>query len=65
MASSRQKNPVFGLPARIGKADKRAANSLERHKVRFILFANPEVEVLPIRKEPSDPWDMAKEGKVC
>ena len=64
MARSRRKTPILGMTTSPSeKKDKRAANRLVRRKVRTVLLANPEVEVLPGLKELSDPWHMDKDGK--
>jgi hypothetical protein len=64
MARSRGKTPQIGICGTSDKEDKRAARRLERPKVRLVLSARQDVEVLPALKELSDPWRMAKDGKI-
>jgi len=65
MARSRRKTPVLNFYSESSqKADKRALSRLERRTIRTVLLANPEVEVLPVREELYDPWDMVKERKA-
>jgi hypothetical protein len=65
MARSRRKTPVLDFYSESSqRADKRALSRLERRTIWTVLSANPEVEVLPVREELSDSWDMVKERKV-
>ena len=65
MTRSRKKTPIAGLTsADSEKADKLDAHRRERRKVREVLHVNAEPDVLPHTREVSDPWTMAKDGKV-
>ena len=65
MARSRKKTPIAGLTsARSEKADKQAAHRRERRKVRTVLTVESAPELLPDRREVSDVWVYAKDGKV-
>lgn len=69
MSRSRKKSPVHGVTiAESEKKDKKAWHSKLRHTVKQILskvgFDNMEDVQLPLEKEVSDPWNMAKDGKV-
>jgi hypothetical protein len=44
--------------------DKVEAHRRERRLVSETLVANPEAAVIPHEREASDPWNMAKDGKV-
>jgi hypothetical protein len=45
------------------KQDKRLANRRIRRRVKVVLEAGPEDDMLPTLRELSDPWTMAKDGK--
>jgi hypothetical protein len=61
---SRKRTPIGGIvSARSEKDDKRAYHRRERRRVREVLATTPEPDSLPHRKELSDPWIMAKDGK--
>ena len=65
MARSRKKNPVTSVAvAASEKADKQAAHRRERRKVKQRLHTEADSEVVPHTREVSDPWAMAKDGKV-
>jgi hypothetical protein len=65
MTRSRKKTPITGITsAESEKADKTVAHRKERRKVRTVLQVDPESDVLPHTREVSDPWSMAKDGKV-
>ncbi|MEO6528743.1 MAG: hypothetical protein ABIP93_19150 [Gemmatimonadaceae bacterium] len=65
MTRSRKKTPIRGVTSAASeKADKAVAHRKERKRVRTVLHVDPEPEVLPHTRELSDPWDMAKDGKV-
>ena len=64
MTRSRKRTPIGGIvSARSEKDDKREYHRRERRRVREVLATTPEPESLPHRKEVSDPWTMAKDGK--
>ena len=64
MAHSRKKTPIVGIAsADSEKADKQSAHRRERRKVRERLHTEPDRDLLPHRRELSDPWSMAKDGK--
>lgn len=65
MTHSRKKTPVVGVTsAESEKTDKLLAHRRERRKVREVLHVESEPEVLPHTRELSDPWAMAKDGKI-
>jgi len=65
MARSRKRTPKSGITsARSEKDEKRANHRRERRQVRQVLSTEPESDVLPHTKEVSNPWSMAKDGKV-
>jgi hypothetical protein len=63
VARSRKKAPITGITsAKSEKTDKQLAHRKERRKVRQVVESEPEV--LPHTREVSNPWAMAKDGKV-
>lgn len=65
MARSRKKTPRRGITtASSEKQDKRLYNRCFRRVSKQALKINPEREVLPQLREYSNPWSMAKDGKV-
>jgi hypothetical protein len=65
MARSQRRTPICGITtARSEKLDKVEAHRRERRLVSETLVANPEAAVIPHERETSDPWTMAKDGKV-
>jgi len=46
------------------KKDKRFANRRLRRAVRVALDRDPLADALPHRRELTDPWNMAKDGKI-
>ena len=65
MSRSRRKHPFGGWAgASSEKRDKQRYNRRFRRVVKQTIQGNPNVEVLPLLREHSDPWDMAKDGKV-
>ena len=65
MARSRKKTPIAGVTnAPSEKADKQTAHRRERRKVRAKLGVEIAPEVLPDRREVSDVWTFAKDGKA-
>jgi hypothetical protein len=64
MSGSRKKTPISGITtAASEKQDKRIANRRVRRAVKQVLHALEDPEVLPHRRELTDPWTMAKDGK--
>jgi hypothetical protein len=64
MTRSRRKNPARGnTSAPSDKADKVRAHRRERRVVRERLHPVEEDVRLPHRREISDPWTYAKDGK--
>ncbi len=64
MSRSRRRTPVCGITtARSEKADKVAAHRRERRRVHVALGVEPAREVLPHRRELSNVWSYAKDGK--
>jgi hypothetical protein len=64
MTRSRKKTPMFGISTSVSeKADKVAAHKRERRKVRTRLRVEPDAAVLPHRREVSNVWAYAKDGK--
>jgi hypothetical protein len=64
MSRSARKVPKCGITAaRSEKGDKVAAHRRERRAVRSRLQAAPSPEILPTRRELSNVWDFAKDGK--
>lgn len=62
MARSYRRTPIFGnTTAESESKDKQIANRRWRSAVRRALADG--VETLPHRREHSDPWVMAKDGK--
>ncbi|HKC66285.1 MAG TPA: hypothetical protein VKB86_21760 [Pyrinomonadaceae bacterium] len=66
MGHSRGHFPACGITtARSEKEDKRIHNRRFRHRIKRALKTfDPEAEVLPVLREVSNVWDMAKDGKV-
>jgi len=64
MSASRKKTPISGITtAASEKQDKGLANRRVRRAVKQALHAVEDPEVLPHRRELTDPWTMAKDGK--
>ncbi len=64
MSRSRKKTPVRGATsAKSEKADERDANRALRRRVRTTLSVDPAPEVIPLSREVSNVWTMAKDGK--
>lgn len=65
MTRSRKKTPIVGVStAESEKSDKLLAHRRERKKVRDVLRVEAEPDILPHTHEVSDPWVMAKDGKI-
>jgi len=64
MSRSFRKTPMIGMTAAPSeKQDKRDANRRIRRRIHSVLTHDPLTDVLPHRREISDPWTMAKDGK--
>lgn len=64
MSRSRRRTPKKGITtARSEKQEKLQAHRRERRGVRVALAKGAEEHELPHRREISDPWKMAKDGK--
>lgn len=62
MARSFRRTPIFGnTTAQSESTDKRIANRRWRSAVRCALTAGDDD--IPHRREKTNPWDMAKDGK--
>jgi len=66
MSRSYRKSPCRGFCADSDKKGKQLANRKLRSKVRNILHYRYREEdlILPVMREISDLWDMAKDGKM-
>lgn len=60
MSRSYKKYPTFSSSSE--KDDKRHNNRRLRRKIKHAIFNDDEV--MPIMNEVSDPWNMAKDGKM-
>lgn len=68
MSRSRRHTPICGMTtARSEKGDKRQAHRRLRARTRTVAARDhPGTDsVWPIPREVSDPWDMAKDGKLA
>ena len=66
MARSRRHTPIASITtAASEKQDKRQANRIHRSAARSIVKrdTDPDATVLPILREVSDEWSMAKDGR--
>lgn len=64
MSRSRRRTPVCGITtARSEKEDKIAAHRRERRRVHTVLGVEPARDLLPHRRELSNVWSYAKDGK--
>ena len=65
MSRSKRRTPKRAITtADSEKDDKVMAHRRERRLVREVLGKDSEAEVLPHKKEVSDPWSMQKDGKI-
>ena len=65
MSHSRRHTPASGVStANSDRKGKERASRVERRKVNETLHQNSTAEVLPHKRELSDPWTMPKDGKV-
>jgi hypothetical protein len=63
MARSRKKTPIRGVADASDKADKSRANRRERRVVKTYIATDKGVDALPQKRELSDVWTFAKDGK--
>lgn len=64
MSHSVRRSPVIGnTTATSEKEDKQLAHRRHRRRVHQALDQDPEIPVLPHRRETSNPWTMDKDGK--
>ena len=66
MARSRRHTPIASITTAVSeKQDKRWANRIHRSAIRRAIkrSADPDATVLPILREVSDEWAMAKDGR--
>ena len=66
MARSRRHTPIASITtAASEKQDKQRANRIHRSVARTIVKrdTDPDATVLPIMREVSDEWSMAKDGR--
>ena len=66
MARSRRHTPIASITTTASeKQDKRRANRIHRSAARSIVKrdTDPDATVLPILREVSDEWSMAKDGR--
>jgi hypothetical protein len=65
MTRSRKKTPISGITTvRSEKRDKRLGNRRVRRAVKQALATSVDVDILPHRRELTNPWTMAKDGKI-
>lgn len=65
MSRSKKKTPICGVStARSEKADKQASHRKIRRRVRQTDVESGDV-ALPLERQLTNPWSMAKDGKVC
>ena len=66
VARSRRRTPIAGITtAASEKQDKRWANRIPRLATRRAVMRDPDPDaaVLPVMREVSDEWSMAKDGR--
>lgn len=64
MARSKRHTPIFGMTTQESeKDDKRRANRRLRRRVREVVAGSIAPDVLPVLREVSNPWSMAKDGR--
>lgn len=66
MARSRRRTPIISMTTTASeKQDKRHANRNCRSALRRALKCDtePDAAVLPVLRDVSNPWDMAKDGR--
>jgi hypothetical protein len=65
MARSRRITPITSFTTSDSdKLAKRKANRAERRAVRAALVGGRDDDMLPARREISDPWNFPKDGKA-
>lgn len=63
MSRSHRKTPICGIASTVSeKSDKAVSHRKVRHAVRIALETN--APVLPLEKQLTNPWSMAKDGKA-
>ena len=63
MSRSRRKRPFIALCTAASEQDDKVRNH-RRYRRAVKLALHAEAETLPIEKELSNPWSMAKDGKM-
>jgi len=64
MSRSKKKTPIQGFSSAVSeKEDKRQYNRRYRRACRQVLHATKDGDRLPLLRELSNPWCMAKDGK--
>lgn len=63
VARSRKKTPIGGNAKASDKLDKAWANRRQRRVVRTCIAHDDNVEALPQKRELSDVWNFAKDGR--
>ena len=65
MSRSKKRTSIWGINGACSeKQDKRLYNRRYRRVGKQFLHVNPECELMPHLREYSNPWAMAKDGKV-
>jgi hypothetical protein len=65
MSRSRKKHLAGGITTAVSdKPGKVRANRVERHAVRIAIAADPEREVIPAKREVTNPYAFPKDGKT-
>jgi hypothetical protein len=64
MTRSFRRHPFIGRGSGSDKWNKVAAHREERHRVRQMLYIDPECEILPHRKDFGDIESFHKDGKT-
>lgn len=63
VSRSRRKTPITGVTLAVSeKVDKARANRAHRHALKVLVTPTLETP-LPLERQVTDVWDMAKEGK--
>ena len=66
MARSRRRTPIISITTAVSeKQDKRWANRIHRAATRYVVKCDtdPDATALPVLREVSDEWAMAKDGR--
>jgi hypothetical protein len=65
MSHSRRNTPIRGITSSESeRQDKQLAHRRERRRIRAVVQSKPDAAVLPHTRELSNPWAMAKDGKM-